>query len=111
MRKQPGKPINKSGKYKLYGPVAVVFNSVDTGSWRISRPKVNHSQCVKCGNCCIYCPANVAEIKPCDEHEQYIAVNWDYCKGCGICANVCPKQCITMVDEEAGEYDETNVGW
>jgi 2-oxoacid:acceptor oxidoreductase delta subunit (pyruvate/2-ketoisovalerate family) len=87
----------------LYGPVAVVFNSVDTGGWRIERPEVNHPMCVNCGNCHTYCPCNVIEIKPRTPRDWHIEIDWDYCKGCGICADICPKQCITMVPEEAGE--------
>jgi pyruvate ferredoxin oxidoreductase delta subunit len=111
MQKQPGKPINKSENCRLYGPVAVVFNSVDTGSWRTRRPAIDYSDCSNCGNCRMYCPCDVIAINDYDEQGQYFKVNWDYCKGCGICANVCPKHCITMVDEEAGETHETNVGW
>jgi pyruvate ferredoxin oxidoreductase delta subunit len=103
MLEQPGKHINKSRNYRLYGPVAIVVNSVDTGSWRINRPRVNNGDCVKCGHCRMYCPTNVIEINSLAEHEQYVEIDWDYCKGCGICANVCLKQCITMVDEDAGE--------
>jgi Pyruvate/2-oxoacid:ferredoxin oxidoreductase delta subunit len=34
--------------------------------------------------------------------QECILIDWDNCKGCGICANLCPKDCIGMVDEEGG---------
>jgi pyruvate ferredoxin oxidoreductase delta subunit len=90
--------MSKSSKSKLYGPVALVYNSADTGSWRYVRPGVDFAKCVKCGTCVMFCPTNVMEI-----NEKCIEIDWKYCKGCGICANVCPKKCIRMVDEGGSE--------
>jgi pyruvate ferredoxin oxidoreductase delta subunit len=92
--------MSKLEKSKLYGPVAVVFNSADTGSWRFVRPDVDCSKCVKCGTCVMYCPTNVMEIN----EETCIEIDWKYCKGCGICADVCPKKCINMINEGGNEH-------
>lgn len=107
MPAQPKKPMREPGKNKknrfVYGPVATVFASVNTGSWRILRPEVDHCQCVGCGQCKTFCPTGVIEIHETDaEHQsvQPVEIDWRYCKGCGICANVCPKTCIKMVKEE-----------
>jgi pyruvate ferredoxin oxidoreductase delta subunit len=100
MSKQQNKPSNIPGNFKnkqLYGPVATIFGSTNTGSWRIVRPAVNYTQCIKCGNCQKFCPTDVIEIT--EDSVQCIKIDWNYCKGCGICANVCVKNCITMVDE------------
>jgi len=97
MQKQQEKHMEKRKKYRILGPVALGFESVKTGSWRLERPKVEYSQCVKCGICEKYCPVNVISIHK--DEEECIQFIWDYCKGCGICENVCPKKCINMVDE------------
>ncbi len=97
MQEQQEKRTNKSKKLNLQGPVATVFESEDTGSWRLERPKVDFDQCIKCGICASVCPVDIVEIRK-DEKEA-VVFNFDYCKGCGICANECPKQCISMVPE------------
>ena len=67
-----------------------------TGSWRTMRPIVDSETCIKCAICWMHCPdASIYQL----EDETY-AVNLDYCKGCGICAEVCPKDCIEMVEED-----------
>ena len=82
----------------LLGPVATVFATVDTGSWRTVRPEVDFSACSQCGVCRTHCPTGVLVI---EKHQaECVVIGWDNCKGCGICANVCPKGCITMVGEE-----------
>ena len=105
MSKQRNKPSEKPGDgedKRLLGPVATVFNSTNTGSWRILKPVVDYSRCIKCGNCQKFCPTDVIEIL--DDNEQCVQINWNYCKGCGICANVCVKKCIAMKEE--GEAPE-----
>ena len=100
MSKQQNKPTKKPTEYKykrLYGPVATIFSSSATGSWRILKPVVNFSQCIKCGVCQKFCPTDVIEIK--EDAVECIRINMDFCKGCGICANVCVKNCITMDKE------------
>ena len=106
MPEQRNKPSEKPGDYedkRLYGPVATVFSSTNTGSWRILRPVVDYSRCSKCGTCRKYCPTDVIEIKVDDA--QCIEINWNYCKGCGVCANVCVKKCIAMEDEENAKQE------
>jgi len=98
----PERPTTKSrGSRVLLGPVATVFATVDTGSWRTIRPEVDFSTCTQCGICRTHCPTAVLEIVK--DKAECVAIDWDNCKGCGICANVCPKQCITMVREESGD--------
>ncbi|MGE5339938.1 MAG: 4Fe-4S dicluster domain-containing protein [Candidatus Omnitrophota bacterium] len=93
--------MSRLKRSKLYGPVATVFNSARTGSWRIVKPQIDCSRCVRCGTCITFCPANVMEINPLTP--SCIQIDWNYCKGCGICANVCPKKCIEMVNEGGNE--------
>ena len=111
---QPGKPLKKPGRDKkmkknkdayeeyvyVYGPVAPIFDSVNTGSWRILRPEIDHSLCIGCGQCKTFCPTDVIEILDEGESGKIVKIDWGYCKGCGICANVCPKECIEMVEEK-----------
>ena len=98
----PERPTTKSrGSRVLLGPVATVFATVDTGSWRTIRPEVDFSACSQCGVCRTHCPTAVLEIVK--DQAECVAIDWENCKGCGICANVCPKQCITMVREESGD--------
>lgn len=97
MQMRHTEPTSKPIKRSLLGPVAHVFTSTETGSWRLERPKVDYVACIQCGSCELYCPANVITIHK--GKAECVEIMWDYCKGCGICANECPKQCIQMVDE------------
>ncbi|KUO70263.1 MAG: 2-oxoacid:acceptor oxidoreductase [Clostridia bacterium BRH_c25] len=99
MQKQPEAHMNKSKKFRVYGPVATVFSSSNTGSWRLERPKVNFKACIKCGTCAKYCPANIIEIKK--DQQECVVIDFDYCKGCGICVNECPAKCMTMIPERS----------
>ena len=67
-----------------------------TGGWRAKRPIVDHSKCIKCGICWMYCPDNCINI----DKKTGAIIDYDFCKGCGICANVCPVKCIKMVKEK-----------
>jgi pyruvate ferredoxin oxidoreductase delta subunit len=87
----------------LLGPVATEFATVNTGSWRTERPKVDVSECVTCGVCSQHCPAGAIEIRK--QEQQCVFVDWYTCKGCGICANLCPKQCINMMPEREGDVN------
>lgn len=103
MFKQQKKPSKIPGNCKiklLYGPVATIFASTNTGSWRIVRPVINYSECIKCGSCQKFCPTDVIEII--EDAVQCIEIDWNYCKGCGVCADVCVKNCISMVEEDRG---------
>lgn len=90
--------MSNSKKLRFYGPVATEFGSSNTGSWRIVRPKVTFDQCIQCGTCERFCPANVMTVYK-DGRDACVTVDFDYCKGCGICANECPVKCISMVPE------------
>jgi 2-oxoacid:acceptor oxidoreductase delta subunit (pyruvate/2-ketoisovalerate family) len=91
-------------KCNVQGPCAYRFASGNTGSWRIVRPSVDTTKCVRCGTCEMVCPANVITIdKDRSNTDDFFDIMWDYCKGCGICANECPMHCIEMVREERGE--------
>jgi len=67
-----------------------------TGDWRTQRPVHEHSRCIKCGLCAIFCPEGCIE----PNEEGFFEANLFYCKGCGICARECWTKAITMVEEE-----------
>ncbi len=71
---------------------------VKTGSWRALKPVIDLDKCIKCLLCWIYCPDN-AIIR---RDDDYVEVDYVYCKGCGICANECPTKAIEMVEEGGG---------
>jgi len=52
--------------------------------------------CNKCDNCFVFCP-DLAVMKSDDKYE----FDYDFCKGCGVCAAECPRNAITMEEEEA----------
>ena len=66
-----------------------------TGNWRVFRPVIDKSKCVKCLQCWMFCPeATIIRNK-----DDTISIDYEYCKGCGICANVCKLKAITMERE------------
>lgn len=65
------------------------------GDWRSIRPIWDHTRCVKCGVCYIFCPDSAIRTNA----EGYFEADLYYCKGCGICAQECVTRCITMVEE------------
>lgn len=67
-----------------------------TGDWRSQRPIIDNDKCNKCGLCYIFCPDASIE----QEEDGYYRVNLFYCKGCAICAKECPRDAITMLEEE-----------
>lgn len=97
MQKQQEQHMIESKKYRVFGPVATVYGSSNTGSWRLERPEVNFEACIKCGTCAKYCPVNIIDIVK--DQAECVVFDFDYCKGCGICANECPVKCISMVPE------------
>ena len=87
-----------SEKKSLFGPVALVFANVHTGTTRILRPIVDLLTCKFCGICEKYCPTEVMQIEG-QKSNRDLTIDLDYCKGCGICADVCPQDSISMVPE------------
>jgi len=67
-----------------------------TGKWRIERPVIDQSKCIKCILCWVYCPDAAINRG----EDDSVEINYDYCKGCGICADVCPTKAIKLVSEE-----------
>lgn len=67
-----------------------------TGDWRSQRPTYNHTRCLKCGLCQIYCPEGCIF----ENDEGTFEASLFHCKGCGICARECPTRVIAMVEEE-----------
>ncbi len=64
----------------------------NTGSWRTFKPVVDHSKCINCLQCWIYCPDSSILAKD----GKMTGFDYDHCKGCGICASICPVKCIKM---------------
>ncbi len=76
-------------------PAAVKLSTeVKTGSWRVIRPVINQSKCVKCLICWVYCPEPSIRWDG-----SSVSIDYDYCKGCGICYRECPAKAIEMVPE------------
>jgi pyruvate ferredoxin oxidoreductase delta subunit len=69
---------------------------LQTGDWRSRRPTYDHSKCIKCATCQIYCPEGCVQ----QNKEGFFLADLFYCKGCGICAKECPKKVITMIEEK-----------
>ena len=66
-----------------------------TGNWRVFKPILDKSKCVKCLRCWIFCPeATIIRNK-----DDTIDIDFEHCKGCGICANVCKVKSIVMERE------------
>jgi len=55
-------------------------------------------RCTECDNCLIFCPD--VSVLVSGEGQFGYAIDYDYCKGCGICFTECPRNAITMIDEE-----------
>lgn len=70
-------------------------SELKTGDWRSMYPVTRWDECIKCGQCYIFCPDMVYSRT----EEGYYLQNYYYCKGCGICARECPVKCIDMVEE------------
>lgn len=96
MEKQQDTRMSTPGKRKVLGPCSHILTAAHTGTWRMERPDVDASACVRCGTCVRYCPTACITI-----HKEGIPLtfDWDYCKGCGICANECPKNALRMIPE------------
>ena len=66
-----------------------------TGSWRALKPIIDLGKCIKCLMCWVSCPDNSIIRRD----DDYVDVDYKYCKGCGICSDVCPTKAINMVEE------------
>ncbi len=83
---KPGAVVTEPGSAAAY----------KTGDWRSLRPIWDHTRCVKCGMCELFCPEGCVF----QNDEGYFEADLSYCKGCGICARECWTGAITMVEEE-----------
>ncbi|MDR1622273.1 MAG: 4Fe-4S binding protein [Synergistaceae bacterium] len=72
---------------------AGILVTVNSG-WRVFRPAIDHSKCIRCLLCWTWCPDGAI-----GKEEKELTIDYDYCKGCGICAHECPKKAISMVKE------------
>ncbi|GHT00313.1 2-ketoisovalerate ferredoxin oxidoreductase subunit delta [Synergistales bacterium] len=72
---------------------AGVLTTANSG-WRVFRPVLDASKCIRCLFCWVYCPDGVI-----GKEEKDLTIDYDYCKGCGVCAHECPKKAISMVKE------------
>ena len=89
--------MKKSKKYPVVSGISYPKEGAmgKTGSWRVFRPTLIKSKCVKCLRCWIYCPE--ASIKR--NKDDSIEIDYTYCKGCGVCAEQCPTKAIEMKRE------------
>jgi 2-oxoacid:acceptor oxidoreductase delta subunit (pyruvate/2-ketoisovalerate family) len=53
--------------------------------------------CNRCDNCYMFCP-DIAVIR--EKGTQERRVDYDYCKGCGLCVVECPRNAMTLEEEE-----------
>jgi 2-oxoacid:acceptor oxidoreductase delta subunit (pyruvate/2-ketoisovalerate family) len=87
----------------LGGLIVNAGNAIEyqTGGWRAFRPVINWEKtptrkaCSKCLICWLYCPESAMIVAD----GEFKGVDLDHCKGCGLCEQVCPTQCIAMVEE------------
>ena len=56
-------------------------------------------RCTECDNCLIFCPDMSVLFK--GNGQFGYTFDYDYCKGCGICFTECPRNSITMIEEES----------
>ncbi|MGB9727138.1 MAG: 4Fe-4S binding protein [Nitrososphaeria archaeon] len=82
------------GKFKAFVLGGLDVGGWYVGDWRVQRPEVDFSKCVKCWVCENFCP-EIAIIRS----ERGPNIDLRFCKGCGICANECPTKAIRLVDE------------
>ncbi len=56
------------------------------------KPEVDIKECIGCGKCAIWCPADAIEV------ENYASIDQQRCIGCGECRIVCPEGAIKVKD-------------
>jgi pyruvate ferredoxin oxidoreductase gamma subunit len=81
----PGCVVTEPGSAKQYR----------TGDWKSQHPVWDHSKCIKCGICYLFCPEACIH----ENSEGYFEGDMYYCKGCGICAHECWTGAISIVEE------------
>ncbi len=79
-----------------YIPQAGNAEEYNVAGWRITHPVRDDDCCIDCLFCWVYCPDNAVRVE--NESVKGLEFDWAHCKGCGICAEVCPKDCIKMVE-------------
>jgi 2-oxoacid:acceptor oxidoreductase delta subunit (pyruvate/2-ketoisovalerate family) len=53
--------------------------------------------CNQCDNCYMFCP-DIAVIR--EKDGELRRINYDYCKGCGLCVVECPRNAMTLREED-----------
>jgi len=99
IKKKKKKPVGIE-KIKYLGEKGIPYmkasgNSVkkNTGSWRVFKPVIDKSKCIRCRQCWISCPESAIKL----DKNGYPKIDYRVCKGCLICAEVCPVKCIKKV--------------
>jgi NADPH-dependent glutamate synthase beta subunit-like oxidoreductase/Pyruvate/2-oxoacid:ferredoxin oxidoreductase delta subunit len=121
--------IYMGGERRLRNPHVVVYKEINTDyfrySARISQPRLvreerirsfaeidlrvsgniamretercfNCGLCNQCDNCHLFCP-DMSVVH--DPSVQGRHINYDYCKGCGLCVVECPRNAMTLEEE------------
>ncbi len=68
---------------------------------------VSEASCIGCGACEEYCRFEAASLVG-----KLPKIDTVLCEGCGVCVDVCPRGCVTLEENRAGEYyvDESRFG-
>ncbi len=53
--------------------------------------------CNQCDNCRLFCP-DLAVVR--DQGPRGRSIDYDYCKGCGICVVECPRNAMSLEEEQ-----------
>jgi len=65
---------------------------------------IDQDKCTNCGKCAEICRYNAIPF----ENDQYIVKHLD-CEGCGYCARICPENAIENIDNNVGQWIESNI--
>jgi len=84
---EQGAVVTKPGSSKNY----------HTGDWRVYRPIIDQSKCIKCYQCWQVCPDAAIRI---DKKTERVEIDYNYCKGCLVCVKQCPVKCIAKEVEK-----------
>jgi NADPH-dependent glutamate synthase beta subunit-like oxidoreductase len=66
----------------------------------------NCGTCNQCDNCRLFCPDLAVIRDPGRPPHQGLYIDYDYCKGCGICVVECPRNAMTLEEEQAANAVE-----